>query len=133
MTLTKIAIRNFIRRQTQSVRRGYQRDIVAGKYQITLYFDRNSDIFLGWSYLKLLLFDVKFNSASNKTNHTIKRGRRATISKMENIVRKVKLTKTRSNTVSIWLITYERIEIKNSAFHRFCRSSVVDSNPLLKV
>ncbi len=38
---------------------------------------------------------------------------------LKNATHKVKLTKTRSNSVSIWLIAFERIEIKISAFSRF--------------
>ncbi len=38
---------------------------------------------------------------------------------LKNILRKIKLTKTRSVAVSIWSITFERLKIKISAFRRF--------------
>jgi hypothetical protein len=38
---------------------------------------------------------------------------------LKNATCKVQLTKIRSNSLSIWLITFERIEIKISAFRRF--------------
>jgi hypothetical protein len=44
---------------------------------------------------------------------------------LKNATRKVKLTKTRSNSVSIWLITFEWIEIKLSAFRRFVGRQLV--------
>ncbi len=43
----------------------------------------------------------------------------------KHIVRKVKLTKTRSNPVSIILITFEQIEIKMSIFRRFVARQLV--------
>jgi hypothetical protein len=44
---------------------------------------------------------------------------------LKNILRKVKLTKTRSNTVSIWLITFGRFEIKFSALLKFVDPQLV--------
>ncbi len=38
---------------------------------------------------------------------------------LKNILRKIKLAKTRSDAASIWSITFERLEIKVSAFRRF--------------
>ena len=38
---------------------------------------------------------------------------------LKNTTRKMKLTKIRLDSVSIWLITFERLEIKISAFRRF--------------
>ncbi len=65
------------------------------------------------SPLKLSPFDAEFNSASNAGIENISNDY------LKSILHKVKLTKTRSNSVSIWLITFERIEIKISAFRRF--------------
>jgi hypothetical protein len=63
--------------------------------------------------LKLSAFHAEFNFASNTVIENISNDN------LKNILRKVKLTETRSNTVSIWLITFERIDIKISAFRKF--------------
>jgi hypothetical protein len=69
--------------------------------------------------LKLSPFDAEFNFESNTCIENI------SDDNLKNILRKVKLTKTRSNTVSIWLITFERIEIKISVFCRFVELELV--------
>jgi hypothetical protein len=44
---------------------------------------------------------------------------------LKNTTRKIKLTKTRAENVSIWLLTFERIEIKISAVRRFVSRQLV--------
>jgi hypothetical protein len=63
--------------------------------------------------LKLSPFDAEFNFASNTGIENINNDN------LKNILLKVKLTKARSTAVSIWLITFEQIEITTSTFRRF--------------